>query len=84
LVLTEGNYDYLFFEEIASQPILQLSDFNSLIACSQEHQAPVFNLTDVQLKTTGIALDNQKESMNKFRSLFSDGADRIITLTENA
>ena len=73
-----------FFEEIASQPILQLSDFKSLIACSQEHQAPVFNLTDVQLKTTGIALDNQKESMNKFRSLFSDGADRIITLTENA
>lgn len=74
----------LFFDEIASQPILQLSDFNSLIACSQEHQAPVFNLTDAQLKTTGIALDNQKESMNKFRTLFSDGADRIITLTENA
>ncbi len=74
----------LFFDEIASQPILQLSDFNSLIACSQEHQAPVFNLTDVQLKTTGIALDKQKESMNHFRSLFSDGAERIIILTENA
>ena len=73
-----------FFDEIVSQPILQLSDFNSLIACSQEHQAPVFNLTDSQLKTTGIALENQKESMNQFRSLFSDGADRIIALTENA
>ncbi len=74
----------LFFEGVASQPILLLSDFNSLIACSQEHQAPVFNLTDVQLKTTGIALDKQKESMNYFRSLFSDGAERIIILTENA
>lgn len=74
----------LFFDEIASQPIIQLSDFNSLIACSQEHQAPVFNLTDDQLKTTGIALDNQKESMKQFETLFSDGADRIITLTENA
>lgn len=74
----------LFFDEIASQPILQLSDFNSLIACSQEHQAPVFNLTDSQLETTGNVRENQKEAMNKFRSLFSDGADRIITLTENA
>ena len=74
----------LFFDDIASQPILQVSDFNSLIACSQNHQAPVFNLTDFQLETTGNVRENQKEAMNKFRSLFSDGADRIITLTENA
>ena len=74
----------LFFDEITSQPILQMSDFNTLIARSQEHQAPVFDLSDEQLKIAGVALGTMKKSMNKFRDLFSDGADRIITLTEDA
>ena len=69
---------------IASQPLLQLSDFNTLIALSQEHKAPVFDLSDHQLKKEGIVLETMKKSMIKFRDLFSDGADRIITLTENA
>ena len=74
----------LFFQDTASQPLLQLSDFNTLIALSQEHKAPVFALTDNQLKKEGIVLEKMKKSMNKFRTLFSDGADRILTLTENA
>ena len=73
----------LFFEDTVSQPVLQLSDFNTLIALSQEHKAPVFDLSDDQLRKEGIVLDNMRTSMNKFRDLFSDGADRIITLTEN-
>ena len=73
-----------FYNDIASQPLLQLSDFNTLIALSQEHKAPVFALTDNQLKKEGIVLETMKKSMKKFRDLFSDGADRIITLTENA
>ena len=74
----------LFFHNIASQPLLQLSDFNTLIALSQEHKAPVFDLSDDQLEKSGIVLETMKTSMIKFRDLFSDGADRIITLTENA
>ena len=74
----------LFFSDIASQPILQLSDFNTLIARSQEHNAPVFNLNEAQLEVAGIALDTMRKSMENFRALFSDGADRIITLTEDA
>lgn len=74
----------LFLDDIASQPILQLSDFNTLIARSQEHNAPVFDLTDDQLEISGVVLDTMKKSMHKFRDLFSDCADRIITLTENA
>ena len=74
----------LFFEDIASQPLLQLSDFNTLIALSQEHKAPVFDLSDYQLEKSGIVLEKMKESMKSFRVLFADGADRIITLTENA
>lgn len=74
----------LFFDDIASQPILQVSDFNTLIARSQEHNAPVFDLTDDQLEKSGVVLDTMKKSMDKFRVLFSYGADRIIILTENA
>ena len=61
-----------------------MSDFNTLIARSQEHNAPVFDLSDDQLEKSGVVLDTMKKSMNKFRVLFSDGADRIITLTEDA
>ena len=73
-----------FFNNTASQPILQLSDFNTLIARSQEHNAPVFDLTDEQLEIVGVALETMKESMNRFRDLFSDGVERIIILTQDA
>lgn len=62
-------------------PLLQLSDFNSLIARSQEHQAPIFELSDAQLEQVGEVLKNTKASMNQFRKLFSDAADKIITMT---
>ncbi|MXV83470.1 AAA family ATPase [Candidatus Poribacteria bacterium] len=74
----------LFFEDTASQPLLQLSDFNTLIALSQEHKAPVFNLTDNQLGKEGVVLETMRKSMHMFRVLFSEGADRILTLTEDA
>ena len=66
------------------QPLIQMSDFNSLIALSQKHSAPVFALTDEQLQQTGIVLERTKESMNRFRELYSQGADRIIDIIENA
>lgn len=63
-------------------PILQMSDFNSLIALSQKHQAPVFALTDDQLEQTGIVLKQTKKSMDKFRNLFAEAALRIIGILE--
>ena len=74
----------LFFRDTASQPILQLSDFNTLIALSQEHHVPVYDLKDHELGKAGVVGENMKESMNRFRALFSDGADRIIILTKDA
>lgn len=67
-----------------NKPLLQLSDFNSLIALSQKHKAPIFNLTDKQLEQTGVVLARTKKSMNQFYTLFSDGADRIISIVDNA
>lgn len=65
-------------------PLLQMSDFNSLIALSQQHKVPVFALSDRQIGQNGIVLKRTKESMNKFGNLFSEAADRIIALTEYA
>ena len=62
-------------------PLLQMSDFNSLIALSQQHKAPIFALSDNQLGQTGVVLEITKKSMRRFRKLYSEGADRIIALT---
>ena len=66
------------------KPLIQMSDFNGLIALSQKYQAPIFDLTDEQLEQTGIVRDRTKSSMKQFRDLYSEGADRIIALVENA
>ena len=66
------------------EPILQMSDFNGLIAQSQKYQAPVFNLTSEQLEQTGIVLERTIKSMENFKKLYSEGADRVIAVIENA
>jgi cellulose biosynthesis protein BcsQ len=65
------------------EPLLQMPDFNALIARSQEHQVPVFELTDQQLDQAGIVLDRTKASMDRFKTLFSDAADRLIKMLDN-
>lgn len=66
------------------KPLLQMSDFNSLIALSQKHKVPVFALSDHQLEQTGVVLERTKKSMHNFRDLFAEAADRIIALTAYA
>ncbi len=67
-----------------AKPLIQMSDFNSLIALSQKHKAPVFDLTDKQLEQTGVVLEITKKSMRQFHEIFSAGADRIIAIIDNA
>ena len=66
-----------------ARPLLQMSDFNSLIALSQTYKAPVFDLTDAQIGQKGAILETTKKSMLKFRELFDAGAERIIALTKD-
>ncbi len=66
------------------QPLIQMSDFNSLIALSQEHKAPVFGLTDEQLGQSGVVLEITKKSMKQFGELYSQGANRILEIIKNA
>jgi hypothetical protein len=68
-----GGYD-------PHEPILQMPDFNSLIARSQEYQVPIFELTPEQLQQVGRVLDNTQGSQNDFRRLFKQAADRTIRI----
>lgn len=62
----------------------KMSDFNSLIAKSQKHQTPIFDLTSAQIELLGDALKKTLEAQEKFRHAFSNMADRVIGLTCNA
>jgi len=60
------------------QPLLQMPDFNSLIASSQEHQVPIFELTAKQLEQQGSVLANTQASQRQFKQLFDEAADRVL------
>jgi cellulose biosynthesis protein BcsQ len=61
--------------------LAKISNFNSLIALSQEHRTPVYDLTPQQLRQTGIVLKNNQQKQKEFRQTFSDLADKILALS---
>ena len=81
MLLEESRYSKAGI--MLGEPVIQMSDFNSLIALSQKHKVPIFDLSDEQLESTGIVLERTKQSMMKFKDLFSDGADKIIAIIED-
>lgn len=64
-----------------SVPIMEVADFNSIIALSQEHQVPVYALTAEQTGQQGAVWDQTKKSMDVFFEAFSECADKIFALT---
>jgi cellulose biosynthesis protein BcsQ len=63
-------------------PLLEVPDFNSLIAFSQAHQVPVYALTAEQLEQKGAVWEQTKASMAAFERAFSECADRVFALTQ--
>jgi cellulose biosynthesis protein BcsQ len=63
-------------------PLLEVADFNSLIALSQEHQVPVYALTAEQTGQAGAVWDQTKASMEAFDNAFSACAVKVFKLTE--
>ena len=63
------------------EPLLEVQDFNSLIALSQEHQVPIYELTKEQTRQSGAVWDQTYKSMNLFREKFEECANKVITLT---
>ena len=76
LMLSEHEYQNIGIDP--KQAILQMPNFNSLIALSQEHRVPIFRLTAEQIGQTGSVLSNTQESQENFRELFKNCAEKII------
>ncbi len=74
-IYTEAGFD-------PAEPILQMPDFNSLIARSQEHQVPIFELTPAQLDQVGSVLTTTQASQERFRQLFEVAAERTIRVVD--
>lgn len=64
----------------ASLRMATISEFNSLIAISQENQTPVFALHDDQL-STGAVKEAFVKSRDAFNEIFTDLGKKVITLT---
>jgi cellulose biosynthesis protein BcsQ len=61
--------------------IMEVADFNSLIALSQDYQVPVYALTEVQTGHEGAVWKQTKESMAVFEAAFLGCAERVFALT---
>lgn len=63
--------------------LAQIPDFQGLNATYQTYGIPVFALTDKQLGSTGSLLKNYQKMRTTFHNIFSDFADRVISMTSN-
>lgn len=63
--------------------LTKISNFNSLIALSQEHRTPIYALTPEQLKQVGVVLKQNKKKQEEFQETFSQLAEKIIGLTSS-
>jgi chromosome partitioning protein len=61
--------------------LINIADFNSLIAQSQKHNVPVFALTDAQIEQVGVILATMRESRDSFKKSFDDLANSIEMIT---
>jgi len=82
IVNTQGK-EYLF-ENGEPYNIVNISDFNSLIAQSQKHKTPVFELEDAEIEQSGKILVNMKKSQRDFLNVFEGFANNIVGLTRSS
>ena len=63
--------------------LISIGDFNSLIALSQENQKPIFDLTEDEIKQSGLTLKEMKENQKDFKQLFETLAKRVCHLIKD-
>jgi chromosome partitioning protein len=61
--------------------LVNIPDFNSLIAQSQKHNVPVFALTDEQIEQSGNVLKTMRDNRDNFDKIFKQLANTVINLT---
>ncbi len=81
MTLPECVYKKHGVEELC---LAKISDFNSLIAKSQEHQTPIFALTPAQIGQGGVVLQGTIGSRDKFQEIFADLASKVVSLVSDA
>ncbi len=64
--------------------LAEIADFNSLITASQNHQTPVFALTDNMLGHVGTVLAQDLAKRDDFHKIFGELADRVVALSAHA
>ena len=60
--------------------LVNIADFNSLIAQSQKYSKPVFALTDAQLEQAGVIENTMKISRDRFRQTFEALASSVALI----
>lgn len=76
--------EVLLKSDLKAFDLAYISDFNSLIAISQNNSTPVFSLTDDQIKESGQfghALNTMKSSRDAFLATFEELAIKVEKLT---
>jgi chromosome partitioning protein len=61
--------------------LINIADFNSLIAQSQKYNTPVFALSDKQIEQAGVILKTMKESRDAFKESFDALANTVEIMT---
>lgn len=61
---------------------LEVSDFNGLIAVSQDLSKPVFDLTQDDIRTSGSVASNQMASVRAFNQVYGSGADELVAIAD--
>lgn len=81
MMLPRKKYEKIGVEQ--NYTLVQIPDFNSLIAASQRTQKPIYALTDDEIGLTGIVLERTVASKENFKEVFSDFAEKVILLTSD-
>jgi cellulose biosynthesis protein BcsQ len=63
--------------------MLEVPDFNSLVASSQKHSKPVFSLTNEELQSSGVVAAVQQQSITRFKKIYGDGAKKIASVASH-
>lgn len=78
MCVSEGK-TYVFEEPYN---LINIADFNSLIAHSQEFNVPIYLLKKDQVNQTGVVWKNLKKSRDDFYDTFSKLANKIMDITK--
>lgn len=81
MLLDNTNYSTVRDDFQKDYCLVQIPDFNTLIATSQENRTPVFALTDEMFGHVGTVLARDQEKRAEFNGIFDDLANQIMQLT---